>query len=173
MRMMLMYDVNGLEYQNILGENPSLMRRSNHPNHFLTSDEQALLQQAVSEAEMQTSAQIKVVMVRHCWGKLNDKAAKLFTKYGLDQLPDRNGVLILLVLANRELLIYGDQGINEKVTDDFWVSIHTGMVKAFKANEMGSGLANGIKQIGKALEAYFPKGDDHDNPVDDQVAFEA
>ena len=148
------------------------MRRCNHPNHFLTSDEQALLQQAVSDAELLTSAQIKVVLVRHCWGKLNDKAATLFAKYGLDQLPQRNGVLILLVLANRELLIYGDQGINDKVADDFWVTIHTDMVKAFKANEMGNGLANGIKQIGLALEEHFPKGDDHDNPVNDQVAIE-
>lgn len=148
------------------------MQRSNHPGKFLTPNEQAQLQQAVTDAEAQTSAQIKVVMVRHCWGKLHDKAVSLFHKHGLDALPLRNGVLILLVLANRELLLYGDQGIHAKVPENFWIDIHEQMIQAFKANDMGTGLTLGIKQIGQQLSIHFPRGINHGNPIDDQIAFE-
>jgi uncharacterized membrane protein len=148
------------------------MPRSHHPDAFLSPEEQQLLTDAVAMAEAKTSAQIKVVLVRHCWGRLTDKASSLFVKYGLDQLPDRNGVLILLVLANRELLIYGDQGINEKVTDDFWVNMHNQMITAFENNDMGEGLATGIRQIGEQLSQHFPRGHEHVNIVEDQPAIE-
>ncbi|MFG0249007.1 MAG: TPM domain-containing protein [Phycisphaeraceae bacterium JB051] len=148
------------------------MPRSLNPNQFLTPDERKQLTDAVQEAESKTSSQIKVVLLRHCWGKLTDKASSLFIKYGLDQLPDRNGVLILLVLTNRELLIYGDEGINDKVDDDFWTNIHDQMTTAFKNNDMGTGLEQGIQQIGKQLAIHFPRGLNHENTVDDQPVFE-
>ncbi|MAX24380.1 MAG: hypothetical protein CMJ19_07735 [Phycisphaeraceae bacterium] len=148
------------------------MPRSHNPNHFLTTDEKLQITDAVQQAESQTSAQIKVVLLRHCWGSLADKANSLFVKYGLDQLPDRNGVLILLVLTNRELLVYGDQGINEKVDDDFWINIHDQMTQSFQNNDMGTGLEQGIIQIGEQLAIHFPRGNNHDNTVDDQPVFE-
>ena len=73
---------------------------------------------AVAAAELRTSAEVKVVVARHCWTDLRDKAKSLFQQHELHKTADRNAVMVLLVLANREFLVYGDRGIHEKVGEE-------------------------------------------------------
>ena len=53
-----------------------VQKRSNNPRDFLDAGETALVEEALKRAEAGTSAQIKFVIVRHCWGHIRDKAAR-------------------------------------------------------------------------------------------------
>ncbi len=132
------------------------MARSTHPAKFLTAAETAAVNAAISEAERRTSAELKVVLARHCWGDLKRKARRIFRKLGLDRTEERNGVLILLVLANREFLVYGDEGIHAKVEQGFWSEVRRTMADAFGRDEFGKGLARGIRQVAEQLAQHFP-----------------
>jgi uncharacterized membrane protein len=148
------------------------MKRSGNPKNFLTEDESAPLAEAVQQAEGRTSAEIKVVIVRHCWGDIRDKALATFRKLALDDTRDRNCVMIMLVLANREFLIYGDTGIHEKVGQDFWDEVRDEMAARFREGEFGEGLRSGVLRAGEKLAEHFPRREDDRDEISDEVAYE-
>jgi len=148
------------------------MKRSGNPREFLTAEEARRLDAAVKEAEKQTSGEIKVVLIRHCWTNIHAKAAQLFAKHGLDKTERRNCAMILLVLANREFLIYGDEGIHEKVGQGFWDDVRDAMLDKFKKDEFGEGLCIGVQRIGEKLAHYFPYQADDKEEIPDDVAYE-
>ena len=149
-----------------------MMQRSTSPKKFLTEEEAKCIAVAVKEAENRTSAEIKLVIARHCWTDIKVKAARVFKKIGLDKTKQRNCVLILLVTTNREFLIYGDQGIHEKVGQNFWDDIRSQMVNRFKDDAFGDGICEGIKLIGEKLAQYFPYQADDQDEISDEVAYE-
>lgn len=149
-----------------------MTRRSNNPKLFLSSEEASQVEAAIREAEKGTSAEIRFIIVRHCWDKIEHRAAALFNKYKLYATKHRNSVLILLVTANREFFIYGDQGIHEKVGQDFWNDVRTCMAEHFNKDLFGRGLCEGIKQIGEKLANYFPADKDNLNELPDEIIHE-
>ena len=132
------------------------MARSTHPAKFLTVAETATVNATIGEAERRTSAELKVVLARHCWGDLKRKARRIFRELGLDRTQERNCVLILLILANREFLVYGDEGIHAKVGQDFWGAVRGAMAEAFGRDEFGEGLARGVREVAEQLAQHFP-----------------
>ena len=101
--------------------------RPTHPAKFLSAEEAHQVKEAIGDAEKRTSAEIKLVVARHCWGDIYQKARHIFVKHELDKTERRNAVLILLIVTNREFLIYGDQGIHQKVGQTFWDDVRNVM----------------------------------------------
>jgi len=132
------------------GEYVSLKNIEKNPAQPLKSDilvftrgdrfqEAAGINAAVQEAERNSSAEIKVVLTRHCWGDIRAKAHRIFKRRDLDRTQQRNAVLLLFVVANREFLIYGGEGIHAKVGQDFWNDVRDEMAAAFGRDEFGAG----------------------------------
>lgn len=148
------------------------MKRANHPHTFFTSAEQVQIGAAIAQAEQATSAEIKLIVLRHCWLDIRQKAVDLFKKHGLDKTQQHNAVMILLVTTNREFLIYGDEGIHQQVGQSFWDDVKEVMQGHFCRGEFGAGLAVGIERIGEKLHAYFPCQADDINEIDNGIAYE-
>ena len=148
------------------------MKRSKNPKSFLTSNEKDNIDLAIKNAESDTSAQIKFVIARHCWTDIKTKAATIFKKFGLDKTQQRNCVLILLVISNREFLIYGDQGIHEKVGQDFWDATLQQMQMYFRNGKFETGITETVTSIGQKLAAHFPPVENSINEISDEVAYE-
>ena len=139
------------------------MKGSNNFNRILTPEESVLVADEVAQAEQLTSAEIKVVVARYCWDDIRAKAARIFKKLELDKTKERNCVLVLLVVTNREFLIYGDIGIHEKVGQEFWDDVRDLMSTLFKEGRFAEGLCVGVEMAGEKLAAHFPyHGDDKD-----------
>ena len=148
------------------------MKRSTNPEQFLDSSEKEIVEEAVKNAEGATSAELKLVIVRHCWGKIQEKAARIFRKNGLHRTKEKNCVMIMLVLANREFLIHGDEGIHKHVGQGFWDETRSMMLEHFKNDEFGKGLASGIESIGAKLTEFYPYTEDDTNEVSNEIAYE-
>lgn len=140
--------------------------------HRLPAEATDRIAKAVAAAELRTSAEIKVVVSRYCWQDIRDKAESLFYKYQLDKTKDRNAVMILLVLVNREFLVYGDKGIHEKVDEDFWLQVCSAMQEKFAAGDLVEGLCTGVERVGDQLATYFPRTKDDENEIADEVVHE-
>lgn len=147
------------------------MRRSTNPRRFLTADETAAVQAAIRAAEQRTSAEVKVVLARHCWGNLKAKACKVFVGLGLDRTKQRNCVLLLLVVSNREFLLYGDQGIHEKVGQGFWDDTCRQMLAAFGQEKFAEGICQGICGVGEKLAQYFPRQEDDVDEISNEIVY--
>ncbi len=128
--------------------------------------------EAVVAAESKTTAEVKVIVLRHCWTDIRNKAQTLFAKQDLHKTKDRNAVMILLVLANREFLVYGDKGIHERVEEGFWLAVRDAMQEQFRAGRLLEGLCAGIARVGEQLAEYFPRAEDDVNELSDEVIHE-
>jgi uncharacterized membrane protein len=147
------------------------MVRSTNPRKFLSKVETEGINSAIKAAERKTSGEIKVVIARHCWGRLEGKAAKIFGQFGLDKTEKRNCVLILFVVTNREFLIHGDQGIHDRVGQGFWDEIRDKMAAYFERDEFGEGISEGVSLIGERLSEYFPYQRDDIDEISDEIVY--
>lgn len=130
------------------------------------------IEKAVTKAEALTSAEIKPVIINYCWGNLHLKARQIFEKYDLHKTQNRNAVMILIVVKNRELLIFGDEGITQKAGLDFWIETKDKMIDFFRKNEFLEGLLYGIDKAGEKLAEFFPVTAENANELSNEVIYE-
>ncbi len=147
------------------------MARSTNPRRFLSEAETAAVHAAIGTAEQSTSAEVKVVLARHCWGDIKTKARKIFGELGLDRTEQRNCVLLLLIVSNHEFLVYGDQGIHEKVGQDFWDDVCRQTLDAFRREEFAEGICQSVRRVGEKLAQHFPHHRDDVDEISNEIVY--
>lgn len=104
---------------------------------FLTPEQQEQVKQAIRQAELNTSGEIRVHIDKKCRGdNVLDRAAQIFDLLGMQKTELRNGVLIYVAVDDRQLAILGDVGVNQVVPDDFWESTRDIMLDYFKKRRL-------------------------------------
>lgn len=138
---------------------------------LFTKEEEQRIKQAIMNAELDTSGEIRVHIENTCNGDVMDRAAYVFEKLSMHKTKLRNGVLIYLAVKNRKFAIIGDKGINEVVPDNFWDDIKQNMLNNFRNNEFTKGLIEAINMAGKQLKSHFPYQSDDKNELSDEISF--
>jgi uncharacterized membrane protein len=127
---------------------------------------------AIAAAEKQTSGEIRVSVSRYFWGSVRHAAEKAFTRLGMRDTKDRNGILFFVVPSRRRFVVIGDRGIHEKVGQDFWDKLVLAMAEDFKEGKFNEGLEAGIAEFGRLLAAHFPyQGEQDVNELPDDIDF--
>lgn len=129
---------------------------------FLTAEEEAEIVEAIRQAELSTSGEIRVHLEPHSNIDALDRAAEVFDFLHMDNTKQSNGVLIYIAVNDRTLVILGDSGINNVVPPNFWESTKDAIIAKFKSGDMKQGLVDGILKAGLQLKKHFPyqKGKD-------------
>jgi uncharacterized membrane protein len=140
-------------------------------HNFFSKDQKETILNAIREAELNTSGEIRVHIENECEEDVLDRAAFLFGKLKMDQTAQRNGVLFYLAIASRKFAILGDSGINQCVPENFWNEIKEDMAAHFANNEFTEGLTEGIRMAGNSLKEYFPYRTDDVNELSDEISF--
>tara|TARA_Y100000589_G_scaffold246893_1_gene234804 strand:+ start:132398 stop:132835 length:438 start_codon:yes stop_codon:yes gene_type:complete len=139
---------------------------------FLTPEQQEQVKQAIRQAELNTSGEIRVHIDKKCRGdNVLDRAAQIFDLLGMQKTELRNGVLIYVAVDDRQLAILGDVGVNQVVPDDFWESTRDIMLDYFKKGDYTQGLVKGILHAGEQLKKHFPYQTDDINELSDEITF--
>lgn len=139
---------------------------------FFTDAQKKQIQDAIADAEFNTSGEIRVHVDNSCKLDVLDRAANVFHELQMDATELRNGVLFYLAINDRKFAILGDKGINEKVAADFWDHIKEVILGYFKKEQFTEGLSKGIEMAGEKLKAYFPYQDNDTNELSNEVSFE-
>lgn len=149
----------------------SLFRKK--PTALFSTEEKETIAAAISQAEQKTSGEIRVFIENKCrFVDATDRAAELFWQLQMQNTNARNGVLLYLAIEDRQLAIWGDQGIHDKLGSDYWTKQVSLISSAFNQNNYTLGLCQCIHEIGKALETHFPyQGDTDKNELDNEVLF--
>lgn len=138
---------------------------------LFTQEEENAIVAAIGAAEQNTSGEIRVHIEATRKGKETlDRAIEVFQELKMHQTEARNGVLFYLAYEDHTFSIFGDQGINEKVSPGFWDSTRDQMEKAFKRSAFAEGLIAGIGEAGRALKVYFPYQSNDQNELDDSIS---
>ena len=139
---------------------------------ILNHEEDRRIVEAIRQAELNTSGEIKVHIENHCRGDVEKRSVYVFDRLKLNETKLRNGVLIYLAIKDHKFAILGDEGINNAVEDNFWNDVKDLMQSYFKESRFAEGLELGIMRCGEKLKAYFPYQSDDINEIPDDISYE-
>ena len=140
---------------------------------FFSEAEKKLIVEAIQSAEHKTSGEVRVYVESRCrFVNPLERAAEVFTKLKMQETAARNAVLVYVALKDRQLSIFGDKGIHEKVGDAFWDEKVRLMLSFFSRSGYAEGIARIVSEIGEALKTHFPYDKDTDiNELPDDIVF--
>jgi uncharacterized membrane protein len=124
----------------------------------------ALIEQAIKAGEATHSGQVRFVVEGALDGKplfrnqsARERALDVFSHLRIWDTAHNNGVLIYLLLADRDVEIVADRGINAKVGAAGWEKICKAMEDDFRAGNFSGGVIRGIQAVSQQLAAHFPR----------------
>jgi uncharacterized membrane protein len=126
-------------------------------NEFLATLEQPRIVDAIGEAEMKTSGEIRVHIQPKARGDIRTVAERTFERLGMTKTALRNGVLLFIASDEHRFVILGDRGIDEKVPPGFWDEIAANLTNRFQREEFTDGIVEAIRAAGEQLGTYFPR----------------
>ncbi|MDO8549421.1 MAG: TPM domain-containing protein [Ignavibacteria bacterium] len=136
--------------------------------NFFDDDEFLRISNKIKEMEKKTAGEIRVSIKEKKSFFQRNKTLKLlaeeeFFRLGMNKTSDKTGILIFLLIKERQFYILADKGIDDKVEPATWNSIKDKMQDMFSKGEFSKGILFGIEEVGKILSSYFPlKADDKD-----------
>jgi hypothetical protein len=99
-----------------------------------------------------------------------ERAIDVFSQLRIWDTERNNGVLIYLLLADRNVEIVADRGIDAKVGPREWERICRNMEAAFRQADFEGGVVGGIREVTRHLAEHFPPiGDDRNELPDKPV----
>ena len=140
---------------------------------FFTAGETLLITDAVRNAERMTSGEVRVFVESRCsYMDAIDRAAELFFQLQMQKTDDRNAVLVYVAMKDRQLAVFGDEGIHKRVGNEYWNNEVKKMIGNFNKNNYAEGLKEIINDVGEALTQHFPYNNDTDkNELPDDIVF--
>ena len=97
------------------------------------------------------------------------RALDVFASQRVWDTEQNNGVLIYLLLADRDVEIVADRGIHGHVGVDGWETICRAMEQAFAQGDFEAGVLAGIEAVTRHLVVHFPRGSGDGNELPDDV----
>lgn len=85
-----------------------------------------------------------------------ERAIDVFSQLRIWDTEHNNGVLIYLLLADRDVEIVADRGIHAKVGSREWENICRKMETAFRQAHYEAGVVSGIQAVTQHLMKHFP-----------------
>lgn len=135
----------------------------------------AEIEKAVKHSELRHSGELRFALentlpLSKVWRGVSarQRAFELFAKLRIWDTEANSGVLIYLSLADREVHIVADRGINRRVAQSEWDAIAEAMQQEFKRGDFLRGSLLGIERITQLLARHFPPSADNPNELSDR-----
>jgi uncharacterized membrane protein YgcG len=132
------------------------------------------IERAIKASEATHGGQIRFVVEGALDGAplLKDQSARaraldIFSHLRIWDTAHNNGVLIYLLLADHDVEILADRGINALVAAAEWEQICTIMEGEFRRRNFEAGVIGGIEAVSRLLLKHFPKDDVGKNELPD------
>jgi uncharacterized membrane protein len=121
------------------------------------------IEMAIAGAELRTSAEIRFAVETALdlddlrTGKSpRDRAVEVFSHLRVWDSELANGVLIYLLMADRDVEIVADRGAAQLIPPEDWEKACRDMEEHFRAGRFAAGAVAGVAAVGALLEKHFP-----------------
>ena len=140
---------------------------------FFSAEEKQLIADAIREAEKMTSGEVRLFVESRCsYVNPIDRATELFFQLKMGNTELRNAVLVYSAINDRQLAIFGDEGIHQKVGQEYWNNEVQKLLQRFNKKNYAEGIKEVILDIGEALTKHFPFNNKTDrNELPDEIVF--
>ena len=142
--------------------------------NILTKQELQQIADAIQAVEKGTIGEIRVSIRKSRSFKdrklsLYDLALKNFYELGMDKTKAQTGVLIYLLLSDKQFQIIGDEGIHKKVSSEFWDTVAIRTAEHFQKNKFADGICYAVNEVGTVLKKEFPMKPGDTNELSNEV----
>jgi len=137
---------------------------------FLTNTELDSLVEIIRNSEKGSSGEIRLHIDTHTKENFAKEAIDTFYKMEMQNTSDRNAVLFYISFDKKYLTIIGDEGIHEKVKQEFWDKLHDEITLKFSRGLYFEALKDAIMKTGDTLRIYFPTNST-ENQLPNEISF--
>ncbi len=140
---------------------------------FFSKEEKEKILAAIKQTEKNTSGEVRVFIENHCsFVDAIDRAIEVFHRLKMGQTDYRNATLVYVAIKDKQLAVFGDEGIYNKTGKEFWNNAVAHMLQKFDKENYADGIAEVVKEIGAALSLHFPYDAATDkNELPDDIVF--
>jgi uncharacterized membrane protein len=129
------------------------------------------LKSCIEKAEKTTSGEIRLHLEAVCSNEIpENRAQEVFMELGMTQTKQRNAILIYLAFESKKFVLWGDQGIHERVGQDFWDKQAQFLSEQLKDGNFVFGMQKVIEQLGVALGEFFPWDNSDKDELDNSIS---
>lgn len=133
------------------------------------------IERAIKASEARHEGQIRFVVEGALDGRplFTNQSARarsidVFSRLRMWDTAHNNGVLIYLLLADRDVEIVADRGIDSKVGQEAWERICRVMETEFRNGDFEGGVLKGLAQVTDLMAAHYPPSGPHRNELPDK-----
>lgn len=144
-------------------------------NRLFPRDALLAIRRAIKASEANHSGEIRVAIEGALDSKplfqgqtARERAIEVFAQQRLWDTEGHSGVLIYLLLADRDAEIVADRGLSSKVGTRQWESICRKMESFFKQDNYELGVLDGIHGVTRHLTAHIPVADGNRSVLPDK-----
>jgi uncharacterized membrane protein len=135
------------------------------------------MQARIAAAEERHRGEIRFVVeaelsTAQLWREMSsrDRAREVFAMQGVWNTAENNGVLIYVLLADRQVEIVADRGIDARVQPADWEAVCRTMEAHFREGKYEEGALAGIDSVSELLARHFPASGKRANELEDRPA---
>jgi uncharacterized membrane protein len=136
---------------------------------ILTSEEEALLVEAIREQELRTSAEIRICVTYKFIWRVERYAWKVFDRAGMRDTRQRNGALIVMMPRMRKVVIIGDSGFDAVVPEGYWKESVAAMIGRMHEATPLDAMREGLRRLGDMLSVHWPREEGDVNELSDEI----
>jgi len=121
------------------------------------------IEDGIAAAELRTSGEIRFMIessldLSDLWAGVTprDRALQTFSDLHLWNTEGRNGVLIYVLMADRDVEIVADRGAAQRIGQEDWEGVCRLMEARFREKRFDEGALAGVEAVGRLLERNFP-----------------
>lgn len=133
------------------------------------------IERTIAEAEQNHAGQIRFAVeaaleLKPLLGgqSARERAIEVFSQLHVWDTEHNNGVLIYLLLADRDVEIVADRGIHARLGQAVWESVCQEMESPFRQGKFEQGVIAGIRSVGRHLAEHYPQAGAKSNELPDQ-----
>jgi uncharacterized membrane protein len=140
---------------------------------FFTDEDKLRVVEAIRVAEKQTSGEVRVyIESKNRYVDPMDRATEVFYNLKMDKTDNRNAVLLYIAMKDKQLALFGDEGIYNATGKDYWNNAVKEMIANFSTHHEVDGIVHCIHRIGQTLKEKFPFDRVTDkNELPDEIIF--
>jgi len=135
----------------------------------------AAIESAIAEGERAHGGEVRFVVesalpLSMLWrgAPARERAIQLFGELGVWDTEENCGVLVYVLLADHQVEIVADRGIDRRVGAAGWTAILERMRAEFRSGRFGGGAVAGVREISAVLAAHFPVAPGDRNELSDR-----
>lgn len=133
------------------------------------------IERAIREVETQCDGQIRFSVEAAldlapllAGQSARERAVEVFSQLRIWDTEHNNGVLIYLLLADRDVEIVADRGVHARLGQQVWEAICQEMEAAFRDGKYEEGVLAGIGSVGRYLAQHYPRVGEKVNELPDR-----